>query len=287
MGVLVFWPSYCYSESIQPYFGTTPNAAAGGNTWIMNNVLPTPPGLDINGVIYNYTIQKDVNDSAKVHVQNENANGTGYIFRETDEWQAGSLGGTEIRKVVPVIPNLARELWGNGSIEVEGNATVEDPNVVYMYKVDPCYDPQFDPNCPGYKVQIPEIEIVDIDSIYSSNNETIEIATTETDYDIYEEDELLESDEEDEEKEKMRLEAALAAVDNSEIFANAFAQAQILISMNMAIQMNSYYAANIQGGVYNDSLTLVDKKIEDNKQGLRNGFAQQLLHEQTIQEQYN
>jgi len=287
MGVLVFWPSYCYSESIQPYFGTTPNAAAGGNTWIMNNVLPTPPGLDINGVIYNYTIQKDVNDSAKVHVQNENVNGTGYIFRETDEWQAGSLGGTEIRKVVPVIPNLARELWGNGSIEIEGNATVEDPNVVYMYKVDPCYDPQFDPNCPGYKVQIPEIEIVDIDSIYSSNNETIEIATTETDYDIYEEDELLESDEEDEEREKMRLEAALAAVDNSEIFANAFAQAQILISMNMAIQMNSYYAANIQGGVYNDSLTLVDKKIEDNKQGLRNGFAQQLLHEQMIQEQYN
>ena len=287
MGVLVFWPSYCYSESIQPYFGTTPNAAAGGNTWIMNNVLPTPPGLDINGVIYNYTIQKDVNDSAKVHVQNENVNGTGYIFRETDEWQAGSLGGTEIRKVVPVIPNLARELWGNGSIEIEGNATVEDPNVVYMYKVDPCYDPQFDPNCPGYKVQIPEIEIVDIDSIYSSNSETIEIATTETDYDIYEEDELLEPEEEDEEKEKMRLEAALAAVDNSEIFANAFAQAQILISMNMAIQMNSYYAANIQGGVYNDSLTLVDKKIEDNKQGLRNGFAQQLLHEQMIQEQYN
>ena len=287
MGVLVFWPFYCYSESIQPYFGTTPNAAAGGNTWIMNNVLPTPPGLDINGVIYNYTIQKDVNDSAKVHVQNENVNGTGYIFRETDEWQAGSLGGTEIRKVVPVIPNLARELWGNGSIEIEGNATVEDPNVVYMYKVEPCYDPQFDPNCPGYKVQIPEIEIVDIDSIYSSNSETIEIATTETDYDIYEEDELLEPEEEDEEREKMRLEAALSSVDNSEMFANAFAQAQILISMNMAIQMNSYYAANIQGGVYNDSLTLVDKKIEDNKQGLRNGFAQQLLHEQMIQEQYN
>ena len=286
MGVLVFWPSYCYSESIQPYFGTTPNAAAGGNTWIMNNVLPTPPGLDINGVIYNYTIQKDVNDSAKVHVQNENANGIGYIFRETDEWQAGSLGGTEIRKVVPVIPNLARELWGNGSIEIEGNATVEDPNVVYMYKVDPCYDPQFDPNCPGYKVQIPEIEIVDIDSIYSSNSETIEIATTETDYDIYEEDELLESDEEDEEREKMRLEAALAAVDNSEIFANAFAQAQILAAMNNAIQMSNYYAGNVPGGEYKDSLVLIDKKIDDNKKGLRNGLAQQLLHEEMVSMQY-
>jgi tetrahydromethanopterin S-methyltransferase subunit A len=139
---------------------------------------------------------------------------------------------------------------------------------------------------PRLQVQIPEIEIVDIDSIYNQIDEAIEIATTETDSDIYEEDELVESEEEDEEKEEMRLEAALAAVDNSEMFATAFAQAQILASMNMAIQMNSYYAANIQGGVYNDSLTLVDKKIEDNKQGLRNGFAQQLLHEQMIQEQY-
>ena len=108
MAALVFWPSYSSSESITPYFGTTGNAAAGGNSWIMNNVLPTPPGLDINGVIYNYTIQKNVDDSVNVHVQNENANGTGYIFRETDEWKPGSLGGTEIRKVVPVVPNLSR-----------------------------------------------------------------------------------------------------------------------------------------------------------------------------------
>src|SRR6056300_1804319 len=120
MGVLVFWPSYSSSESITPYFGTTPNAAAGGNQWIMNNVLPTPPGLDINGVIYNYTIQTNVDDSVNVHVQNENANGTGYIFRETDEWKPGSLGGTEINKVVPVVPGIPRQAWGDGSIEVEG-----------------------------------------------------------------------------------------------------------------------------------------------------------------------
>ena len=50
--VLVYLPSYSYSESISPYFGTTPNAAAGGHTWSMGTVLPTPPGLDINGVIY-------------------------------------------------------------------------------------------------------------------------------------------------------------------------------------------------------------------------------------------
>jgi len=287
MGVLVFWPSYSSSESIQPYFGTTPNAAAGGTTWDMNTVLPTPPGLDINGVIYNYTIQKDVNDSAKVHVQNENADGTGYIFRETDEWQVGSLGGTEIRKVVPVIPNIPRQSWGDGSIEIEGDATVEDPNVVYMYKVDPCYDPQFDPNCPGYQVQMPDIPEIDVSTIYNAtDDEAVQIATVETDTDIYEDEETSENEEEDEEREEMRLEAALSAIDNSEMFANAFAQAQILAAMNLAIQMNSYYASNIPGGVYNEKTVLLDKKIEDNKQGLRNGFAQQLLHEQMVQEQY-
>ena len=287
MGVLVFWPSYSSSESIQPYFGTTPNAAAGGTTWDMNTVLPTPLGLDINGVIYNYTIQKDVNDSAKVHVQNENADGTGYIFRETDEWQVGSLGGTEIRKVVPVIPNIPRQSWGDGSIEIEGDATVEDPNVVYMYKVDPCYDPQFDPNCPGYQVQMPDIPEIDVSTIYNAtDDEAVQIATVETDTDIYEDEETSENEEEDEEREEMRLEAALAAIDNSEMFANAFAQAQILAAMNLAIQMNSYYASNIPGGVYNEKTVLLDKKIEDNKQGLRNGFAQQLLHEQMVQEQY-
>jgi len=287
MGVLVFWPSYSSSESIQPYFGTTPNAAAGGTTWDMNTVLPTPLGLDINGVIYNYTIQKDVNDSAKVHVQNENADGTGYIFRETDEWQVGSLGGTEIRKVVPVIPNIPRQSWGDGSIEIEGDATVEDPNVVYMYKVDPCYDPQFDPNCPGYQVQMPDIPEIDVSTIYNAtDDEAVQIATVETDTDIYEDEETSENEEEDEEREEMRLEAALSAIDNSEMFANAFAQAQILAAMNLAIQMNSYYASNIPGGVYNEKTVLLDKKIEDNKQGLRNGFAQQLLHEQMVQEQY-
>ena len=285
MVVLAFWPSYSSSESITPYFGTTGNAASGGNTWSMDNVLPTPPGLDINGVIYNYTIQKNVDDSVDVHVQNENANGTGYIFRETDEWKPGSLGGTEIRKVVPVIPNLSRELWGNGSIEVDGPGSVEDPTVVYMYKVDPCYDPQFSPACPGYEPELPEP--VNVDEFITMMNNTVELVNNETDLDVYDDEEKLsDEEEENEEKEKMRLEAALSAVNNSEMFANAFAQAQMLAAMNMAVQMNNYYAANIPGGEYKDSQVLIDKKIDDNKKGLRNGLAQQLLHEEMVSMQY-
>lgn len=287
VGLAFSLPSYSYSDTT-PYYGTTGNAASGGDTWSMDNVLPSPPGLDINGVIYNYTIQKNVDDSVNVHVQNENANGTGYVFRETDEWQPGSLGGTEIRKVVPVIPNIPRQAWGDGSIEVEGPGSVEDPTVVYSYKVDPCYDPQFNPSCPGYEPVIPDIPEVDVTSLYNAlDDESVQIAMTETDNDIYEEEEQAEVEEESEEKEEMRLEAALAAVDNSEMFANAFAQAQILASINNAIQMNNYYAANIPGGVYKETQVLVDRKIDDNKQGLRNGLAQQLLHEEMVGMQYN
>lgn len=283
--VLVCLPSYSYSETA-PYFGTTPNAAQNGLSWSMDNVLPAPPGLDINGVIYSYTPQKNTADDMKVHVQNEKVGG-GYIFRETDDW-SGAQGGIEIRKVVPVIPQLPRELWGDGSIEVEGTGTVEDASVVYSYKVDPCYDPQFDPSCPGYVVPVPDVETIDVDDLYdATQDEYVLSATEETDTDIYEEEEIKETEEEDEETEEMRLEAALAAVDNSAMFAEAFAQAQILAAMNMAVQMSSYYASNIPGGQYKETIVLVDKKIEDNKKGLRNGLAQQLLHEEMISMQYS
>ena len=287
--VLVCLPSYSYSESIAPYFGTTGNAAAGGTTWSMDNVLPTPPGLDINGVIYNYTIQKDVDDSVNVHVQNENAAGTGYIFRETDEWQPGSLGGTEIRKVVPVIPNIPRTSWGQGSIEVEGEGSVTDPNVVYMYKVDPCFNPQFDPNCPGYEVPIPDVT-VSIEIYDATEDEYVNLSSDEQV--LLEENEKtveeeLDEDEEEEEKRKREYRLAMLAETNAAALLEQNLRIQI---MNRDIQSqinNNYLNKFINGGVYNETIKLVDKKIDDNKQGLRNGLAQQLLHEKMVDMQYS
>jgi len=289
--VLVAYSSYSYSEDITPYFGTTGNAAAGGHSWSMGTVLPTPPGLDINTVIYDYTIQKDVNDSVNVHVQNENANGTGYIFRETDEWKPGSLGGTEIRKVVPVIPNIPRSAWGDGSIEVEGNGTVEDARVVYSYKVDPCYDPQFDPNCPGYITPTPpEIEVFDVSTLYDatkdenvnlSNDEQILLQENE---EVVEEE--LDEDEEEEEKRKREYRLAMLADTNA---SQLFAENQRIEEMNRAMQVvvnNQYSNRSVPGGQYNDTITLVDAEITDSKSGLRNGLAQQLLHEKMISMQY-
>jgi len=292
LAALASWAGYCYSESIAPYFGTTPNAAAGGSTWTMDNVLPNGvPGVDINLIIYSYTPQKITADDMIVHIQNENASGTGYIFRESDDW-SGAPGGTEIRKVVPVVPSN-RSLWGNGSIEVEGTGTVEDAFVFYNYKVDPCYNPQFDPNCPGYvQPQPPEIETVDVDSLYDPlADSAVTDALASTDADQYEDEEKSEEDkkkeeEEEEQDSKERLEKALAAADSTLMFAEALAQSQLLQSMNMAINMNSYYSASIDGGTYKEPITLVDTQLPENKQGLRNGFAQQLLHEKMVEMQY-
>jgi len=290
---LASWAGYCYSDSIAPYFGTTPNAAAGGNTWGMDSVLPNGvPGVDINLIIYSYTPQKITADDMIVHIQNENASGTGYIFRESDDW-SGLPGGTEIRKVVPVVPSN-RSLWGTGSIEVEGTGTVEEPFVFYNYRVDPCYDPQYDPNCPGYvQPQPPEIETVDVDSLYDPlADSAVTDALASTDADQYDDEEAKseedkkKEEEEEEQDSKERLEKALAAADSTLMFAEALAQSQLLQSMNMAINMNSYYSANIDGGTYKEPITLVDTQLPENKQGLRNGFAQQLLHEKMVEMQY-
>ena len=296
--VLVFWAHYSYSESITPYYGTTPNAAAGGNSWSMGDVLPPDiPGLDIDIVIYNYTINKETEDSVNVHVQNENALGTGYIFRETDEWKPGSLGGTQINKVVPVIPNIPRAAWGDGSIEVEGNGSVSDPNVVYNYRVDPCFDPQFDPNCPGYKTPTVEIPTIDLTTLYNATEDenvdldrNVDLKTLEDDdeeKDEKSEDELKEEEEEEETDREMRLEKALAEVDNSAIFAQAFAQSKMLESVNAATNLNSYYSTNIPGGIYKENVVLMDTQLPNSERGLRNGLAQQLLHERMVDSQYN
>jgi hypothetical protein len=300
--VLVFWACSSYSEGITPYHGTTGNAAGNGLRWGMGNVLPTPPGLDINGVIYRYTINKQTEDHATVNIQNEKSNGTGYIFRETDEWLPGSLDGTQINKVVPVVPSN-RLLWGDGSIDVTGGS-VSDPSVMYTYRVDPCYDPQFSTNCPGYKKPEITIPTIDLTTIYDVTTDTnidinretckesdvsadcIILKTNSEEEESKTEEELAAEEEEEKEKSQLRLERAMTEADKNKMFAIAMDQSAILAAVNNATNMNPYYSVTMSGGVYKDSVALVDTKLPENKRGLRNGFAQQLLHEQMVGMQY-
>lgn len=286
---LVFWPSYSYSESIKPYYGSTPNAAANGLSWSMGSVLPTPPGLEIQNVLYSYTIIKENGEAVTVYVQNKLAGSdTEYIFRDREDWSPTSPSGQEVRKVIPV-GNLHRDLWGDGEIDVQGNGSVENPSVIYTYRVDPCYNPQFDPNCPGYEV--PYVEPPEIDyEIYDAYEEG---DANRTQY-SYEEDEMIEEEKTEEEKlaeldeeereRNDRLEKAMFEAGRAELFALAFARGQMNDVTNL--NMQSYYNAEIPGGTYNDTVVLLDNKLPENQSGLRNGLAQQLLHQQMIDMQY-
>lgn len=283
------WPSYSYSESIAPYFGTTGNAAADqAMRWAMGNVLPEPPGVSVNGVFYSYTPDKVTEDDFKVTIGNEKVGG-GTIWSDTEDW-SGHPGGIQVRKVIG-LPNVPKELWGDGYITTEGTGTVEDATVIYSYQVNPCYDPQFDPNCPGYVAPVPPVVEVTIEIYDATQDENVNLSSEELVL-IEENEEQLDREKEEEEKEaeerlrKYRLEKAMAAIDASALFAENQRIQQMNQAMQSAVDL-AYVSATIPGGNYKETVVLVDNKIDDNKQGLRNGLAQQLLHEEMIQMQYN
>ncbi len=270
------WASCCSSETI---YGATPNAASTGLDWVMKNVLPQQAGLQVTGVVYQYTAVKDPDSDMVVHVQNENAQETGYIFRETDDWSG--LPGNTINKLIPV-SDIPIQLWGDGSIDVEGDGQVTDPNVVYTYKYDPCFDPQSDASCPGYLPPIPEPEPVEVYD--AMNDQAVKEATQETDPDLFDRDGKNRREAESEEDD--RLEKGLAASENALDISSETSQDFMAAAMANQARFNPYYAAKIDGGIYRDTLALPTKDLPDNPRGLRNNLAQQILHQQMIDSQY-
>lgn len=291
--VLAFLPYYSYSDSVVPYYGYTGNAITDQSLkWSMQNTLPEGvPGLDIQNVIYSYRIKKETGEWVTVYVQNEYAEGAGqgYVFRERDDWLAGSLSGTEISKAVPV-GNIPRALWGNGSIETVGNGEVEDASVVYTYKVTPCFDPQFSPNCSGYKIPVPDIPEYGLDYVYNVfEDDAVNLdrnTTLAQDEENLEENEKEKEEAEEEKLRKYRLEKAMSVTDTA-LF---FAQNEMIKRMNAvsnAAVNDKYKSLYIDGRGYTDVVVIKDNGMSDNKNGLRNGLAQQLLHTQMVEMQYD
>ena len=275
---LALLPSYSYSN---PYtYGATGNAASTSLSWGMDTILPSITGVDINGLLYRYTTIKDPDADMKVHVSNLNANGDGYTFRETDDWSG--VAGNTIVKSFPV-SNIPASNWGTGSIEVEGEGRVEDAVVIYSYRVDRCYDPQSDPSCAGYVKPMPDLpEVV----VYDALEDDAVTDTLETEEFQYDEDGKVIVDEEEEE-EDTRIEMGLTASANALTLFKTQGQDDIIMSINKQTNIAMYYNANINGGTLNDAAGLQDGTIKDNKKALRNNLAQQILHEQMVDMQYN
>lgn len=272
--------SASYSSSDDVY-GSTSNAAAFGLNWVMTNVLPQQAGLTVGNVVYRYTAVKDIDADMLVHVQNENALGDGYIFRETDDWSG--LEGNTIYKAIPV-GRIGIEYWGDGSIEIEGEGSVIDPSVIYTYQYDTCFDPQTSPDCPDYKVPYNLEDIIPV----VEYNDPLQDELVRLEMEKKAEQEDKEQEEYDRKKRtdkiKVNLEKMLGGLNSSVLSDAAQLQEQALFSMNF---IPVTYKTALNGGVYNDVLAFKDKELQDNKKARRVTFAQQLLHDEMVQQQYD
>ena len=271
---MLYSPLSSYSEEV---YGTTNNAAQFGLNWVMTNILPEYAGLEVNGLVYQYTAVKDPETDMIVYVQNEYADGNGYIFRNADDWSG--LPGNTISKAFS-LPNLPATLWGPGSIEVDGEGEVVDPSVTYSYKYDTCFDPQSDPSCPGYEepIEVPEIEIYD-----PLQDELIQA-------EMERKNKLQQEEEEQERQRRQRewavsnaLEELLSDGDNPGLI-DPLAEAMALALTSRTLPTNYYNL--LEGGEYLETIVLNGGDIQDNVKARRSNLAQQLLHQQMVDSQY-
>jgi hypothetical protein len=274
----VCWHSYSYSEYV---YETSPNAASDSMTWTMANVLPPYLGLAVNGVFYRYTTVKDTDADMQVHVSNQNAVDGGYIFRETNDWSG--IPQNTISRAVPM-PYVDAEYWGDGSIEIEGDGQVVDPVVIYTYRYDDkcVVDPQSDPNCPGYR----DFVIPDTPE-YEVNADTIEQDERDRQQTFQDEEQEQRDFErmKDKEKKKTRLSALEALLGNivlNDLQGASNALHAQLISLNY---LTPAYDTFLPDPGYDETIVLDDAELPDNDRVRRN-FAQDALHQQLVDSQY-
>lgn len=276
--------SYSFSDVLeQP--GVTNNAIQNGNlTWDMLDVLPLPGGIMVNGVIYRYNVEKNPDSSFKVTIQNENADGSGYIFREVDDWSG--VPGNTISKSLP-LDNVPIEYFGMGSLSTEGEGEVNDPFVGYSYKLDPCFIPLTDPSCPGY-----------LDALYDWLKEngllSDDMGPNDPFYDelvqatLNRETELEDKDEKNKEENKEESEEIDKLNDGASIEAlgDPSVQESIMQSLSTIPNFENYYDVKIQGGIYEETIILQDTRLPDNRRALSN-LAQDSVHRSMVRFQYD
>ena len=253
----------------------------------MTDVLPPQAGLEVQGVFHRYTINKSNSADSTVSIINKNSTGSGNIYERHDNWDQ-LPSNTKIGFDV-VNPSLGTK-WGKGSITASNGATLTDVIVAFNYKFDPCYIPLSDPSCPNFKNALYQY-LLDNDLL---NNEP---AIDDPYYDEWvqyqldqkteeQEEEELKEKQKEEEQEELKMEKALSVAGAAEQIANPMQQLAMMQQLASTGTLDSYYSATIEGGSYEDTITLEDSNIEDNTRALRN-LAQDNLHRTLVRSQYD
>jgi len=282
----VFLPSYSAADTV---YGVTNNAVNDGLTWSPVDVLPdfSSPNvsLQVNGVTYYYVMSKDPAADATVYVRNEDAINGGYVFEEVDDWSG--LPGNSILKNFR-FDGIPGEQWGNGSITVDGDGTVSDASVIYLYRMDVdetniiCTNPLADPNCPGFLDALYKylegLEYVDPeDEFYEYWLEMQEGRQIENEN---EKVEIVEDEEEDLEK-SMQTDPDVGG------FIDGFIQQGLLQQLANDPLIQPYYEVDYpEVLVYEDTLQLEDTSLPDNNRALRQ-LASDAKHYSMVRSQYD
>ena len=90
----------------------------------------------------------------------------------------------------------------------------------------------------------------------------------------------------EEQQEELKMERALSVAGAAEQIANPAQQLRMMQQMASAGTLDNYYGTTIEGGMYEDTITLQDGIIEDNTKALRN-LAQDTLHRTIVRSQYD
>ena len=271
-----------YSFSVHAYsFGYTPNVAISGLQWTMTPTYLGADGIggmDVSGVTYKYTPIKNKADNYSVTLENDKVGG-GYVFQDIQDWSQRE-GGIEIRRTV-ALPYTPIAVFGNGRLKQEGTGSIQNADVRYIYRFDPCFDPQSNPSCPGYvKPKPPKLpDIPDYDAL---QDESVQIAQKETDRDLAEDDQA-KNNEEDEEEDS--LEFLLADTTNALTIANEISQSILLQQLNQATNLSKYYVSSVPDNYYPDTVALQGGTIVDNRRALRS-LSQDARMNEMIEEQY-
>lgn len=256
-------------------------------TWGMGGVLPdySQPwvSLQVMGLAYRYTMEKDPDTGVTVWVRNEDAIDGGYVFEERDDWNAE--GGTIQKYFRFAYSDAAR--WGDGSIDVEGPGTVRDPVVTYNYKMDVDEElmkctitPLSDPACPGFAQALADL-LKSID----------EMMPGDPFYDEWVQAQLDQEAEEQEEQEVEEPEERLANFEKQmggentieELSTNQDAR---IVELAQVPKIEPYYIMQIDGGVYEETVILDGGTIQDNRRALRN-LASDKTHRTMVRSQYD
>ncbi len=272
-----------HSYSFDYIYGYTPNAALFGNQWSMNTQvlgIHGKDGMDVSGVIYEYEVEKNLDDDFVVTVQNENAAGDGYVFQDTEDWS--QKYGMRIRKTVPMgyTPLAA---FGKGEIATTGTGNIKDPMVLYLYRFDPCFNPQISSECAGYVEPVPIVPEVKLYDALADKN--VEDATKETDSDLFDEEREQADDNEKTEEENERLQMAFFQSNHALMLVNEFTQDSLINSINGVTDMASYYVASIPSNVYRETTAMGDTGIKENRRAWRS-LSTDNQHYKMVKEQY-